>query len=65
MFTEQLSLFPQEKTATVHVTIRREIRNGKYLFTAEICGGWWIGHGKTKEAAIKQAVRQFKKERRY
>ena len=38
------------------------IWNENDLWIAAIDGGWWVGHGKTKEAAIKSAIKAFETE---
>jgi len=54
----QLQLFPQE----YNIVIRREKRDGKDLYIAELFGGWWVGHGNTPDAAIKQVIKHYDKE---
>ena len=35
---------------------------GPAQWVAEIAGGWWVGHGKTRESAIKTATNNYHNE---
>jgi len=47
---EQLSFLPDSRPIAHYC----QTETG---FTAELYGGWWIGHGKTKAAALKAALK--------
>jgi hypothetical protein len=57
----QLSLF-QEPAKDGETIIPILVYGQKGNYVAEIAGGWWIGHGATKEAAVKNAVLAYENE---
>jgi hypothetical protein len=51
-----LPLFPDEENVEITVT---KIWNEGDHYSAELFGGWFIGHGKTIQAAIDTAVNEY------
>ena len=62
--SEKLALFdmpPQKGETVVHGDI---FKDGEE-YTAVIAGGWWIGRGKTREAAIQAVIKVWNDEMEY
>ena len=58
----QLHLFtlPPDDGETQITGVVKKNDDGNYV--AEIAGGWWVGHGATPDAAVKNAVEAYTKE---